>query len=100
MDRDLYADLGVLPGAKAETLRNAWLWYRDNYPPGDPRRVAAADAYAVVGDPRLRAEYDAGRSVSVRLGTHYNKFAWPSVAAIRGWVARRDARLWRREEWR
>jgi DnaJ-class molecular chaperone len=100
VDRDLYADLGVLPGAQAHTLRNAWHWYRDNFSPDDPRRVLAADAYAVVGDPRLRAEYDAGRTVSVRTGRYYTKLPWPFSSPPEGWVARLDTRLWRRKGWR
>ena len=72
--RDLYADLGVHRSATAPTLRAAWQWWRDNCPPDHPRRGLAADAYALLGDPRRRATYDedhprAGRRTPRRPGS-------------------------------
>jgi hypothetical protein len=46
------------PGARADTLRAAWHYYRDNYPPGHPRRERAARAYSLIGHHRDRIEYD------------------------------------------
>lgn len=67
---DLYAVLGVAPGASdAEVARAYRRLARETHPdanPSDPdadarfRRVATA--YEVLGDPRRRAAYDAGRA--------------------------------------
>jgi DnaJ-class molecular chaperone len=39
--------------------------------PSSPEYLAAAQAYAILGDPRLRAEYDAGRVVGTGVGQYF-----------------------------
>jgi curved DNA-binding protein CbpA len=70
--RNLYRDLGVRPGASAETLRNAYEWFRANKSTKSELDRAAA-AYAILGDPRLRAEYDRNHVVGTGLGNYHHR---------------------------
>ena len=64
---DLYAVLGVSSAASADELRAAYRrlaleWHPDKHPgsaAATARFQAVAAAYAVLGDPRLRRDYDA-----------------------------------------
>jgi hypothetical protein len=67
---DLYAALGVGWNASTDQLRAAYEWQAATAPTPNAREAARA-AYAVLGDPRLRAQYDAGRVVGVGAGTYY-----------------------------
>lgn len=58
-------------GASAQQLREAFDRIRRSFPPTSQTYLAAAQAYAVLGDPRLRAEYDAGRVVGSGAGLYY-----------------------------
>lgn len=67
---DLYALLGVGRLASAADLRRSYDWCMSTRQTPE-RRAAVQEAYAVLGDPRLRAEYDRGRVVGVGAGTYY-----------------------------
>lgn len=69
--RDLYADLGVSPAARAEDVRRAYRRLaRELHPDLNPDPAAlerfrtVASAYAVVSDPVSRADYDATRAAT------------------------------------
>lgn len=87
---DLYAVLGVGRSASAADLRRAYDWAmgtcRKAY-----RRDAVRSAYAVLGDPRLRSEYDRGRAVGVGIGAQYQR---PLGAAPPSGIAGRLERRW------
>lgn len=67
---DPYGTLGVSPTATAAEIRGAWrrlaVATHPDRNPGDPsaegRFKAAAAAYGILGDPRLRAEWDSRRA--------------------------------------
>jgi curved DNA-binding protein CbpA len=95
---DLYAVLHVPVNASAEQLRTAY-----QQRTAEARSVAERDlirsAYAVLGDPRLRVEYDAGRVVGVGAGVYYEHRPsgppvlreLPTVGALeRRWQRRRQ----------
>jgi hypothetical protein len=67
---DLYALLGVGRGASADQLRKAYDWCMSTRQPPE-RRAGVQRAYAILGDPRLRAQYDAGHVVGVGAGAYY-----------------------------
>lgn len=68
---DWYSVLQVAPGADQDVIVTAHQWLSQRYDPAnDPSDFAAErlrqvhEAFAVLGDPERRAEYDAGRDVS------------------------------------
>ena len=61
---DLYRVLGVSPAATADQIRKAYSWYM-SVERSATRRSEVARAFSVLGDPRLRAEYDRGQTVGV-----------------------------------
>ena len=70
-EADLYAELGVSQDASSEEIRRAYRAVaRRHHPdvnrePGGPARfAAAARAYAILSDPRQRADYDQTRRPS------------------------------------
>jgi DnaJ-class molecular chaperone len=69
--QDLYAALGVSRDASTAELRAAIKRLRASLQPSSPEYLAAAQAYAILGDPRLRAEYDAGRVVGTGVGQYF-----------------------------
>lgn len=69
--QDLYAALGVSRDASTTELRAAIKRLRASLHPSSPEYLAAAQAYAILGDPRLRAEYDAGRVVGTGIGQYF-----------------------------
>ena len=71
-DRDLYAVLGIRPTASAAEVRRAYDWVTTTRQSVE-RRNAVRAAYAVLGDPRLRAEYDAGRVVGLGAGVYHQR---------------------------
>jgi hypothetical protein len=87
---DLYTALGVRPGASAVDLRRAYDWCMstEHLP---ERRRAAQDAYAVLGDPRLRSQYDRGQVVGVGLGRLHQSPSAASADARRGFSPGRQA---------
>ena len=66
MSGDFYSVLGLTPRATAAQVRDAYQWLM-TVEESATRRAAVAKAYAVLGDPRLRAEYDAGQPVRIGL---------------------------------
>ncbi|MDR5693867.1 MAG: DnaJ domain-containing protein [Armatimonadota bacterium] len=77
MEKDYYQILGVDPNASQEEIREAYRFkvfalHPDRFPQSDPkirRRAeeelkAINEAYAVLGDPRRRAEYNQHRAQS------------------------------------
>ncbi|RMF87057.1 MAG: J domain-containing protein [Nitrospinota bacterium] len=82
--KDYYAVLGVRPGATAEEIKKAYrrlaLQYHPDRNPGDRRAEekfkAISEAYAVLMDPRKRAEYDRMRATGFQTqtgpGFHYS----------------------------
>jgi DnaJ-class molecular chaperone len=69
--QDLYAALGVGRDASSAELRAAIKRLRASLHPSSPEYLQAAQAYAILGDPRLRAEYDAGRVVGTGTGQYF-----------------------------
>lgn len=67
---DLYAVLGVARSASLQAVRDAYA-ARLAEQLTVAQRDTVRDAFAVLGDPRLRAEYDAGRVVGVGAGHYY-----------------------------
>jgi len=70
---DLYQALGVSPTASAGELRSVYEQRRRHADPRSPSFARAAQAYAVLGDPRLRNEYDRGRTVGVGTGRYFHR---------------------------
>lgn len=68
MITDPYKALGVRAGASAAAIREAYRVRRDRGSAAQQR--AAAEAYAILGDPRLRSEYDRGHVVGVGAGRY------------------------------
>jgi len=79
--QDLYAALGVSRDASTAELRAAIKRLRASLHPSSPEYLAAAQAYAILGDPRLRAEYDAGRVVGTGVGQYFEGGAYRRPAA-------------------
>ena len=70
---DLYRALGVSPTASAGELRSVFEQRRRHADPRSPAFARAAQAYAVLGDPRLRDEYDRGQTVGVGAGRYFDR---------------------------
>ncbi len=84
---DLYQLLGIDRRASAVDLRRAYDWCLSTRQTAE-RRNAVQAAYAVLGDPRLRAEYDRGQVVGVGAGTYYRRPTAVPVRLERRWERR------------
>lgn len=69
--KNLYHTLGIAPGASQEEIKQAWRVLCRQYHPdregGSEARMAEVnDAYRILSDPTLRAEYDAKGAVGAK----------------------------------
>jgi DnaJ-class molecular chaperone len=95
--QDLYAALGVRRDASTAELRAAIKRLRALLHPSSFEYLEAAQAYAILGDPRLRAEYDSGRVVGTGIGQYFQSGAVGSPAPHAGsQTGRLEARFERR----
>ena len=82
MDRDYYADLGILKNATADEIGSAFrklaAKYHPDRNPGDraaeEKFKRVAEAYNVLRDPKSRAAYDRGGSEQVEMDTGFRGF--------------------------
>jgi hypothetical protein len=82
---DHYAELGVTPSASFAEIHAAWRARRDPTP-------AAQDAWAVLGDPILRAAYDRDRHArTVEVAPHVPFANDPATTALHGLSSPRSA---------